>query len=223
MNIPDLQHFPLFKPLIPETQRAIGQRLVVRQITAGHTLLIENDPSEFCYFIHSGTLRAIRMNPDGRIQVLARFSSPEPVNIISLLSTPQRNRATIDVVNDAELYALAAADFNHLITQHPDFSTQLLKQLANRIGNLTEKVANLSLYPVRTRLARFVLQLVDGVQPGGNGWTQDEIAAEIGTTRDIVGRLLREFEHLQLISRNRSEIVLIDKLGLFQIAELPLP
>ncbi len=223
MSVPDLDNFPLFRQLAPETQRAIGARLILRHISAGEILLIENEPAEYGYFIRSGILRIIRTNSEGRIQVLARFSRPEPVNLISLLSTPQHNRATIDSLSDTELFAISSADFDFLISNYPDFSTRLLQQLAGRIGNLTDKIANLSLFPVRTRLARFLLQLVDGLHPSANGWTQDEIAAEIGTTRDIVGRILREFEHDNLITKDHSEILLLDKLKLYQIAELPLP
>lgn len=223
MNDPDLEIFPLFNRLSPETQRVLQARLIPRHISTGEILLIEKEPAEYGYFIRSGFLRTIRTNREGRIQVLARFSRPEPVNIISLLSTPQHNRATIDALSDAELYALSAADFDHLIANYPDFSTRLLQQLAGRIGDLTDKIASLSLFPVRTRLARFLLQLADGLHPSTNSWTQDEIAAEIGTTRDIVGRLLREFEQESLITRNRSEILLIDKTKLYRIAEFPLP
>jgi len=160
------------------------------------------------------------MNPNGRIQVLARFAPPEPINIISLLSNPPSNRATIEALSDADLYALSAADFDNLIENYPDFSAQLLQQLAGRIGDLTEKIANLSLFPVKTRLARFIIKLAEGSLPNDSGWTQDEIAAEIGTTRDIVGRLLREFEQEELINRDRSIISLLDRSGLYRIAEL---
>ncbi|QRN83300.1 Crp/Fnr family transcriptional regulator [Chloroflexota bacterium] len=223
MNDPDLDNFPLFRQLSPETQRAIEARLIPRHISCGEILLIEKEPAEYGYFIRSGILRTIRTNSEGRIQVLARFSRPEPVNIISLLSNPQHNRATIDALSDVDLYAVSAADFDYLITKYPDFSTRLLKQLAGRIGNLTDKITNLSLFPVRTRLARFLLQLADSLHPNANGWTQDEIAAEIGTTRDIVGRILREFEQENLITKDHSEILLLDKTKLYQIAELPLP
>lgn len=223
MKDPDLDNFPLFRQLSPETQHALEARLIPRQISSGEILLIENEPAEYGYFILSGILRTIRTNSEGRIQVLARFSRSEPVNLISLLSAPKYNRATIDALSDTDLYALSATDLDYLITKYPDFSTRLLQQLAGRIGNLTDKIANLSLYPVRTRLARFLLQLADGLHPSANGWTQDEIAAEIGTTRDIVGRILREFEQENLVTKNHSEILLLDKTKLYQIAELPLP
>jgi len=222
MNDPDLHHPPFLDHLLPDSQSAVQSRLIPRLIPSGQTLLIENDPAEFAYFIRSGVLRAIRMNPDGRIQVLARFTPPDPVNFISLLTPPRRNRATIEALSDAELLALSAADFDTLIANYSDFSALLLQQLAGRISALTDKIASLSLYPVRTRLARFILQLADGAPASANGWTQDEIAAEIGTTRDIVGRVLREFEQEELILRNHSEILLLNKARLYEIAEITL-
>ena len=222
MKNPDSNPLSLLQHLTPDTQHAVQECLIARHIRSGQTLLFENEPAEFGYFIRSGQLRAIRLNPDGRIQVLARFTQPEPINIISLLSTPRRNRATIEALNDAELFAFSAAHFDELITRHPDFSTHLLRQLAGRIGDLMDKIASLSLFPVRTRLARFLLQLTEGIYSQNKGWTQDEIAAEIGTTRDIVGRALREFAQEGLITRNRAEILLLDKAGLYQIAEIPL-
>jgi CRP-like cAMP-binding protein len=72
---------------------------------------------------------------------------------------------------------------------------------------------------VRARLARFIINLADS-DTKSSGWTQDEIAAQIGTIRDVVGRLLREFEDQGLIRREQSEILLLDRKGLYKAAEL---
>lgn len=219
----DFQDFPLFRAVQSRSQEAILQKLIPRQVAGGQILLVEGEPAEYCYFIRSGLLRAIRMNPDGRTQVLSRLTRPEPVNVISLLSQPRKNHATIEALSDASLFALSAPDFDDLAAQFPDFSAGLLQLLAHRVTTLTDKVASLSLFPARTRLARFIIQLANGEQPVGGSWTQDEIAAEIGTTRDIVGRLLREFEQQGLIERRRSEIVLLDRVEIYKAAELPIP
>jgi DNA-binding MarR family transcriptional regulator len=67
-------------------------------------------------------------------------------------------------------------------------------------------------------LAQFLIELADQPQAAG-GWTQDEIAAHIGTVRDVVGRLLRDFESKGLISRERQKIFLLDRQGLRKEAE----
>jgi CRP/FNR family cyclic AMP-dependent transcriptional regulator len=94
----------------------------------------------------------------------------------------------------------------------------MLKIFSERITHLTELAANLSLYSVRTRLARFLIEIADSPQASG-GWTQDEIAAHIGTVRDVVGRLLRELESSNIILRDRQRIRLIDRQALIKQAE----
>jgi len=81
------------------------------------------------------------------------------------------------------------------------------------LAKITDLAANLSLYTVRARLAQFLIELADQPQSAG-GWTQDEIAAHIGTVRDVVGRLLREFETQGLIDRDRQKIILLNRQGL---------
>ena len=66
----------------------------------------------------------------------------------------------------------------------------LLHELAERMTKLTNLAAGLSLHTVRARLANFLIELANDPQTT-DGWTQDEVAAEIGTVRDVVGRLMR--------------------------------
>lgn len=217
----NLEHFPLFAKLEPETRQALSTRLFPFTLSSGQTLLIEGEPAEHCYFIQRGELRVLKMNVEGRVQVIARLHEPMPVNVISLLVKLRLNQATIEAITPAEVLVLTAADFDDLTDHYPDFSAAMLRSLASRVSQMTDMIAELSLYPVSVRLARFIINLADTDKETGN-WTQDEIAAQIGTTRDIVGRTLREFDRAGLIHHDRSEIVLLDKPGLFKAAELPL-
>ena len=74
---------------------------------------------------------------------------------------------------------------------------------------------------MRGRLARFLLEHVStelGGSAGGSEstrrWTQDEIAAHVGTVRDMVGRTLRAFVAAGLVRMDRQRIVLLDREGL---------
>ncbi len=220
MNEADLQHFPIFKGLEQKSRQYLLARLFSYTLRPGQSLFVEGEPAEYCYFIRTGILRVLKMNPDGRVQVLSRLTPSMAVNVISLLNPSHRNIATVEALTAAELWALTSQDFDFLVNQHSDFSTTLLRSLAGRISQMTDMIAELSLYPVSVRLARFIIKLADSSQFSGN-WTQDEIAAQIGTTRDIVGRLLREFDHRGLIRHDRSEIILLDRQGLSDAAGLP--
>ncbi len=213
-----LSTISLFSTLQPDTRLAISRCAFARQLPAGCTLLVEGLPAEHGYFLQSGEARAIRMNQDGRVQVLARFSPGDPINLISLFSEDKLNRATIETLSEVTLLVLSAPDFHRLISRYPDFSALLLRLLAARLARITDLAADLSLYAVRARLARFLIELAD-LNPSPAGWTQDEIAAHIGTVRDVVGRLLRDFEAAGLIQRQQGQINLLDRERLSAVAQ----
>lgn len=207
-----------FSSLQPETKRAISRRSFTRKLSPGNTLVLEGLPAEYCYFVLVGEVRVLRMNPEGRVQVLARFRAGDPINLISLLSQDRVNQATIETLSPVTVLVLSAADFDVLINHYPDFAKLLLEHFAKRLSKITDLAADLSLYAVRARLAKFLIELAD-LEPSPSGWTQDEIAAHIGTVRDVVGRLMRDFEAANLIQRRRGQIILLDRKKMLAAAE----
>ena len=213
MNASDLIQIPLFAELAPECRQQLSQILIRREVPAGQSLVLEGDPAEACYFVRSGAFRVLRMNQDGKIQVLSRLSAGEPINIISLLMPERVNRASVEALTPASVFALTAKDFDILLVSCPGFSAALLRHFAQRIRHMTDLAADLSLLSVRSRLARFLISLAKKPSTPCD-WTQDEIAAQIGTVRDVVGRTLRDFETQGLIYRDHHRITLLDRSGL---------
>ena len=214
-----LENLEYISKLDSETLEAIAQCAYQKNLSPGANLIIEGIPAEACYFILSGQLRVLRMNKDGRIQVLARLGPGAPVNVISLLKEQRINQASVESLSASTVLVISADDFDDLLKTYPNFAATLLKIFADRMAKITDLAAGLSLHTVRARLAQFLIELADQPQMGG-GWTQDEIAAHIGTVRDVIGRLLREFESQGLISRDRQQIFLLDELGLKKEADI---
>lgn len=158
------------------------------------------------------------MSEEGRTQILGRFGPGAPLNIISLLTEKPVNRASIEAITSLTTVVITAQDFNFLLNNFLDFSNLMLAVFAQRMAGMTDLAANLSLYTVRARLANFLMELA-GLPETTGGWTQDEIAAQIGSVRDVVGRILRDFEAQGLIKRDRQQITLLDHQGLVKIAE----
>ncbi len=217
LNPTDLRKIPFFNALKPATFQAIVQYAFIREVRAGADLVSEGMPVDHCYFLLTGHVRVLRMSLEGRVQVLERFGPGAPLNIIPLLIGDDTNQATIETLSPVSVIVLDANAFNRLIAIYPDFSVMLLRKFAERMKIMTNLAVDLSFHTVRIRLARFLMELAD--QPyTTQGWTQEEIAAHIGTIRDIVGRLLREFESKGLIKRSRQEIILLDRVGLMKEA-----
>lgn len=214
----ELENIPLLANLSRPTRQAIAQRSFKQKTPGGKTFVIEGAPAEFGYFVIAGQARVLRMSEDGRLQVLGRFGRGAPLNILSLISESQRNRASIEALTSLKTLVLSSDDFTHLLENYLDFSNSLLQVFAQRMAKMTDLAARLSLYSVRARLAQFLIELAKLPEAAG-GWTQDEIAAQIGTVRDVVGRTLRDFTAQGLIKRDRQRITLLDRPGLDGLAE----
>ena len=87
-----------------------------------------------------------------------------------------------------------------------------------RCRQLVQRVYNLSFLSVTGRLAAFLLQQSDEQSAlSRRRWTQDEIAAHLGTVREMVGRAFRELHQAKLISLDRHRIEILDREGLKEL------
>mgnify|MGYP000179699304 CR=1 FL=1 len=86
----------------------------------------------------------------------------------------------------------------------------VLERLAAEVRRLSDMVESLALHTVRTRLARFLLSTAQNPN-SPKRWTQQEIAAHIGTVREMVGRSLRAFADEGWIHRQRGRIVITNR------------
>lgn len=123
------------------------------------------------------------------------------------------NHAMVEGSTSGLLYVFPANDLRGLVGQCPDLALSLLRDFAEKLDHLTDLVEDLSLRSVRSRLARFLLEQADE-RPAAPRWTQDEMAARLGTVRDVVGRTLRAFADAGWVRMDRQRIVLLDREGL---------
>jgi CRP-like cAMP-binding protein len=97
---------------------------------------------------------------------------------------------------------------------HRQVALAVSAHLAAEVRRLSDMVEDLALHTVRTRLARFLLTSAEGTPMAQRQWTQEEIALQIGTVREMVGRTLRAFSAEGLIRRQRGQIVVVNREGL---------
>ncbi|MGD2166378.1 MAG: Crp/Fnr family transcriptional regulator, partial [Anaerolineae bacterium] len=125
------------------------------------------------------------------------------------------NHATAQAVDSTTLYAVPKEDLLRLVTACPNVALALLQDFADRLDHLTDLVEDLSLRTVRGRLARFLLRQAEADSDAvAREWTQAEMAARLGTVREMIGRTLRSFADAGLIKFDRQRIELLDREGL---------
>ena len=212
-TIADLRRIALFHALAPPALDRVTRVAIRRTYAPDEHIVYAGDPCEAAYFIAAGEVRVYRLSPQGREQVLTQLGPGHAFNLAPLFQDARASSASAVALTEVTLYALLKDDLLRLIAECPEMALALLRDFAGRLTHLTGLVEDLALRTVRARLARFLLEQGDA-QHVARGWTQDEIAAQIGTVRDVVGRTLRAFADTGLIEVGRGRIALLDRPGL---------
>jgi CRP/FNR family transcriptional regulator len=212
----DIQLFAPQSPYVALSESAlacIAGVVTPRTYPAETLIVVEGELCEAAYFIVEGHVEVYRMSLQGRQQVLARLGPGQAFNTVPLFQAEGRNHASVVARTDVTLYALLKEDFPRALRDCPDLALVILQDFAGRLAHLTDLVEDLALRSVRGRLARFLLQQADGTAIA-HKWTQDDMAAHLGTVRDMIGRSLRALTDERMIRIDRGRIVLLDRAAL---------
>lgn len=202
--------FRLFQGLKPTTLDQFARALTQRRAEAGEILFLEGEPCSEVFFVVEGQVRIFRAAQDGREQVLARLGPGSVFNSVPPLLDGAKNQASARALTALTVYRLSGSDYLRLLQDCPDFAIAVLRDFAGRLAHLTGLVEDLSLHSVRGRLARFLL-LQAAANESVRHWTQDELAEQLGTVRDVVGRTLRSFAEAGYIRKDRQRILILDR------------
>jgi CRP/FNR family transcriptional regulator len=208
-----LRRIPLFRSLSDDALARMARMVHARTAVPGETIIFEGDSCEAAYFIAEGQVRVSRLSRSGREQVLARLGSGQAFNTVPPFQPNGVNHATVEALTPATLYVITSDDFRRLVGECAELALVVLRDFADRLDHLTDLVEDLSLHTVRGRLARFLLEHAEA-EGVSRRWTQEEIAAHLGTVRDMVGRTLRAFADAGLVRMERERIFLLDREGL---------
>ncbi|MDO9547247.1 MAG: Crp/Fnr family transcriptional regulator [Pelolinea sp.] len=185
----------------------------------GEPILWEGDECQAVYFIISGMVEVYRTAIDGREHTLRVLRAGDSFNLVPALLKDGKNIANVRCLQQTDLLLTDKNDLKDILTRFPGFSLRVLQDLAERLAGMTGLAGELALHSVRQRTAAFLMRAAETKKEDQYPrWTQDDMARQVGTVRDVIGRTLREFEEKGLIKRNRGNISLIDRDGLEKTA-----
>jgi CRP-like cAMP-binding protein len=215
-----LSKLSFFSGLENDVLSDIAPHIGERSFSPSQMVILEGEPCRAVYFVAQGVVRIHRLSPEGREHVLAYIGPGESFNLVPALDGGP-TLASVDAATDTVLYTIPCELFQRILRDHHEVALAVMGRLAAEVRRLSDMVEDLALHTVRTRLARFLLaqvsaelgEVADGRQPAKR-WTQEEVAAQIGTVRDVVGRMLRTFASEGLIRRERGRLVVMDRAGL---------
>ena len=188
--------------------------------TGGESVLWEGDECQAVYFIIAGMVEVYRTAIDGRAHTLRVLRVGDSFNLVPALMKKEKNLSNVRCLEQTDLLVVDRHDLQTILVRYPKFAVRVLQDLAVRLAGMTGLAGELALHTVRQRTAAFLMREAENVSiEKGWHWTQDDMARQIGTVRDVIGRTLRDFEEKGFIRRDRGNISLIDREGLERTAD----
>ncbi|MHB8413735.1 MAG: Crp/Fnr family transcriptional regulator [Candidatus Acidiferrales bacterium] len=195
-----LARVPLFSDLTEGELRLIADRAVTRQCRAGEMIFSEGDPCTGLYVVESGSVKIYKSSPGGREQVLAIEGPGSSVAELPVFDGGDYP-ASASAAADTEMLFVSKEDFQTLCLENPKVALKVLRAVSRRLRGLVAMIEQLSFMTVRHRLAALLLRMAktgqrtkDGVEFKLSASNQ-ELAAQIGTVREIVSRNLGQLQN----------------------------
>lgn len=206
-----LSQIPFFSGFDSKTLRHLAEATFQHKYKTGQNVFIEGDPCIGLYIVKSGWLRAVKISPAGREQVI-RFVGPGDIfNEISVL-TGDVNLITVEVLEPAELIIIQRDKLLSQIEKDPEIAGFIIQSLAQRVLHAMNLIVDLSLHSIESRLARFLLENATGDYIYRRSWgTQAAIASRIGTVPVVINRAFRAFVEENLIDFDRTRIHILNR------------
>lgn len=201
---------PALSPALRTQIASLGHRL---RVPDGCRLFAPGDRSEGFMLLLHGTVRVEHAGSSGRSVVLYRVGPGDScVMTTSCLLSGTAYEAFGYSEGEVEALALPATAFRRLIEEDRGFRDLALGTFSRRIIELVEVIDELLLHRVDLRVA---VWLAERAAAGATvATTHQAIAGELGTAREVVSRILKEFERRGWLSLARGAIVVLDQASL---------
>ncbi len=187
-----------------------------RSYPAGALILVEGDPCPNLLVVQSGRVKASLLSPGGREHILDIYGPGEAINEISVFDNSP-SVTTVQALEETHILVIDNAVFQRSLREYPEMTRAALTTLAKRCRQLVSTIADLSLRTVTARLAGLLLDCA--ANPREATLSRGQMAARLGTVREVVSRSLRDLERLGLIRIERDQIVLLKPDELARLAE----
>jgi CRP/FNR family transcriptional regulator len=182
---------------------------VEQRLTTGQVLFLEGEPCRGMYLVYEGRVRVFKASPEGREQVLTVARPGDSFAEVPVFDGGP-NPASADAMEESIVYLFPTADLLRLVRSSPEIALGVIRVFAQRLRHLTRLVEDLSFRHVTARVAKLLLQsIADEGGAAGPRLTQQEMAAMIGTAREVVTRALRALEQQGAIQVQRGQIVIL--------------
>jgi CRP/FNR family transcriptional regulator len=194
----------------------LTQRAVPRTFKAGEIVFSEDQPCAGMYVVESGSIRIFKISAAGREQVLSIDGPGSSVAELPVFDGGTYP-ASVAAMTDCMLLFISKQDFQSLCLTHPQVALKVLRVVGGRLRRLVGIIEELSFTTVRHRLVALLLREAKSAgrkTASGVEFTlqvnNQELAAQLGTVRELISRNLSRLQAEGLISIEGRSVTILN-------------
>jgi CRP/FNR family transcriptional regulator, anaerobic regulatory protein len=201
------QLFPRFRQQ-PELMTQLLSLARRQPFPVGTHLYWEGDSCTGIAFLLSGSVRVYKSGETGREITLYEIGPGETCILnASCILGDNAYPANAVTISAGELVLIPALDFRRLLEDHEGLRSFVFSLLSERFGEVIELVNEVAFRRMDERMREYLIEKSgDGILQA----THQKIASDLGTSREVVSRLLKDFERQGRVMLGRNEIRLAD-------------
>jgi CRP/FNR family transcriptional regulator, cyclic AMP receptor protein len=211
-----LESVPLFRDLEPDELAMLLSTVRTRRYRRGEVIFHQGDPGDSLHIVASGAVKILLPSAEGEEAIIATLRPGDFFGELALLDGSTRS-ATATALEASETLTLPRPVLMELTGTVPGLGDALLVGLSRELRRLTSQVEELHFLDLAGRLAMRLTRLAQEAQPDASGkisldwpYTQSDLAAMIGGTRQSVNRLLAQLVDEGLIEIQPDALVITD-------------
>lgn len=205
-NIDLIRRIPLFSKLNPIQAESLAGAVSKRKVRRGTVLVEQGQTADALFIILTGRARVLMTDPKGRQVILATLGPSDHFGEMGLIDGEPAS-ATVQAEIAMDVLVLGRSDFANCLANNFVMAESIMRVLVQRLRAADAKIGSLALMGVYARVAQHLLDAAVKDEQG-NLWIRSklprqDIAKQIGASREMVSRVMKDLEDqgfIQVIS-----------------------
>lgn len=202
MNFKDIFH--------SELQKEVQSSGYIKNFSSGDVIIDMHSYARSIPVVLTGSIKVIRTDEDGK-ELLLYYIKPGESCIVSILSAMSQDTAKIKAVveEDAEIILIPAEKARDWVKKYPEWTDFIFSLYQKRFEELLEVVNAVAFQKIDARLLHLLQQKSQLYNAKEINVTHQQLADELGITREATSRVLKQMEKEEYIKLSRNKILLM--------------
>lgn len=210
-----LKEIDIFKGLTDDELNLISDITKTRVFKKNTQIFSKGDENFAMYILKEGCVDVFILTESGKELILSTLGAGDYFGELSLLDEAPIS-ANITTTMDCSVITIHKVDFFQIMKRNPNILFNVVSHLCSTVRSLTDKVEGFALLDVYKRFSLLLDDLSvesdDGERVIKRSLTHKNIALRIGSSREMVTRILKDLENGGYISIENKVITLKKKL-----------